>query len=64
MNIARDSAVLGPRACRPLARDSRSMMQVMVTWHRGEPHAGERPDRSPGWSASEAGMRSDAGTTD
>jgi hypothetical protein len=30
----------------------------------GEPHAGERPDRSPGWSASAAGKRSEAIATD
>jgi hypothetical protein len=26
----------------------------------GEPHVGERPDKSPGWTASGAGKRSDA----
>jgi hypothetical protein len=35
-----------------------------VTCDRGEPHVGERPDRSPGGSASEAGLRSDAVATD
>ncbi len=29
----------------------------------GEQYRGERPDRSPGWAASEAGLRSDAGAT-
>jgi hypothetical protein len=31
---------------------------------QGEPHAGERPDRSPDWSASAAGKRRDAVATD
>jgi len=34
MDIARRSMDLGPRVCRPLARDSRSMVQVVGTWHR------------------------------
>jgi hypothetical protein len=36
----------------------------MPACHRGEQHRGERPDRSPGWSDSEAGLRSDAVATD
>ena len=34
-----------------------------VLWPKGEQHRGERPDRSPGRSASEAGKRSEAGPT-
>jgi hypothetical protein len=33
MNIARDER-FWPLVCRPLARDSRLMMHVMVTWYK------------------------------
>jgi hypothetical protein len=44
--------------------DAIGVASVDKNCDRGEPHAGERLGRSPGWSASAAGKRSEAGATD